>query len=241
MQSMKRCDIVRLQAGYAVERLEDTVIVEYPLALAVDGAPYAALTCTPQQLEDLLLGRLFGDGVICAKCDVEKLALDERTGRADVTLFRRAGGCDTSPLPDGDGAFTSGSLVHAVRLFLQTSELYRATGAVHSCALWEPGSTQPLFFREDIGRKNALDKVLGASLHAGVELARTFLLTSGRVDENFVQRVLQARIPVLVSRTAVTDAAVALAKEKNICLVGFARGTRLNVYTGEARIAGLAD
>jgi FdhD protein len=116
------------------------------------------------------------------------------------------------------------------------SQLHRQTGGVHSAALADPAGI--LVFREDIGRHNAVDKAIGAYLLQDGNFNDKLLLTSGRLSSEILHKAAAAGFPVVVSRSAATDRCVAAARERNITLIGFARGVRMNVYSGEHRIGG---
>jgi FdhD protein len=116
------------------------------------------------------------------------------------------------------------------------SELHRKTGGVHAAALTD--SSGLLVFREDIGRHNAVDKAIGAYLLQGGNFTDKLLLTSGRLSSEILHKAAAAGLSFVVSRSAPTDRCVAAARERNITLIGFARGSRMNVYSGEQRIDG---
>jgi FdhD protein len=116
------------------------------------------------------------------------------------------------------------------------SQLHRQTGGVHAAALADP--TGVLVFREDIGRHNAVDKVIGAYLLQEGNFGDKLLLTSGRLSSEILHKAAAAALPVVVSRSAPTDRCVAEARQRNITLIGFARGSRMNVYSGGQRIDG---
>lgn len=120
--------------------------------------------------------------------------------------------------------------------FRERSELHRKTGGVHAAALADADGL--LVFREDIGRHNAVDKVIGACLPRGNDFGDKLLLTSGRLSSEILHKAAASALPIVVSRSAPTDRCVALARERNITLIGFARGRRMNVYSGEQRIGG---
>jgi FdhD protein len=114
------------------------------------------------------------------------------------------------------------------------AKLYRETGGVHNAALC--GGREVLFFSEDIGRHNALDKVIGHSLLEGITLGDKTVITSGRISSPVVMKMARALIPVLVSRSAPTSEAARLAEAFGLTLIGFARGNRFNVYSNGWRI-----
>ena len=116
------------------------------------------------------------------------------------------------------------------------SELHRKTGGVHAAALADPAGV--LVFREDIGRHNAVDKVIGAALLQELGFKDKLLLTSGRLSSEILHKAAACALPVVVSRSAPTDRCVAAARELNITLIGFARGSRMNVYSAQQRIEG---
>ncbi len=118
--------------------------------------------------------------------------------------------------------------------FRKHSEIHRQTGGVHAAALAD--HTGMLVFREDIGRHNAVDKVIGAYLVQGSSFHDKLLLTSGRLSSEILQKAEACCLPIVVSRGAPTDRSVALARERNITLIGFARGRRMNIYSAEQRI-----
>lgn len=120
--------------------------------------------------------------------------------------------------------------------FRGRSELHRKTGGVHAAALADADGI--LVFREDIGRHNAVDKVIGACLPRSKDFGDKLLLTSGRLSSEILHKAATSALPIVVSRSAPTDRCVALARERSITLIGFARGRRMNVYSGEQRIGG---
>jgi FdhD protein len=119
--------------------------------------------------------------------------------------------------------------------FRHRSQLHRQTGGVHAAALADLKGF--LVFREDIGRHNAVDKVIGAFLRGGGLFSDKLLLTSGRLSSEILHKAEACAIPIVVSRSAPTDRSVALARERNITLIGFARGRRMNIYSAGQRIA----
>jgi FdhD protein len=147
-------------------------------------------------------------------------------------------GCVALPLgaPDLDPSILA-SLPDRMR---PAQPVFQRTGGIHAAALFEPGGAL-LLAREDVGRHNAVDKVVGARLLAGEEVgnADCVLVVSGRVSFEIVQKAAMAGIPALVAVGAPTSLAVDLANRFRITLVGFARAGSLNVYADAGRIGGV--
>jgi hypothetical protein len=153
---------------------------------------------------------------------------------------RRAGGDPAHPAAPETLSVATGLRVSAGHIcmlmeeFRRHSQLHRQTGGVHAAALAD--REKLLVFREDIGRHNAVDKVIGALLRQGDKYSDKLLLTSGRLSSEILHKTAACAVPIVVSRSAPTDRSVALARDRNITLIGFARGRRMNIYSGEGRI-----
>ena len=119
----------------------------------------------------------------------------------------------------------------------ETQAMFDETGGLHGAALFR-SSGELIASAEDVGRHNAVDKIVGSLLLADRPLDADVLVVSGRVSFEIVQKAWIARVPVIVAVSAPTSLAVELAREARIALLGFVRGTSLNIYTHTARIAG---
>ncbi len=129
---------------------------------------------------------------------------------------------------------SSQSILSLMREFQRRSTLFKKTGAVHSAAL--SNGRDILIFREDIGRHSAVDKIIGRALVEGIDMRDKIILSSGRISSEILLKAQKCVIPVVISRGAPTSQAVKLARDLNITVVGFARGDRVNVYSGVERI-----
>ena len=140
------------------------------------------------------------------------------------------------PLPD-DGLVVDPEVIYGLDARLRAEqEVFARTGGLHAAGLFT-AEGEPVAVREDIGRHNAVDKVVGHALERGLmPLARHILMVSGRTSFEIVQKALQARIPVLVAVSAPSSLARDLAQASNQTLIGFLRGRSLNVYSGRQRI-----
>ncbi|MCK4548052.1 MAG: formate dehydrogenase accessory sulfurtransferase FdhD [Candidatus Eisenbacteria sp.] len=245
----------RIRDGNRVRR-DEMVAREETLCLHLNGALLVRLICSPSCLEDLAVGFLFSEGIIAGLRDIQSI----EQGSAETTLFVRtvgslrrkpglAGAIRTSGC--GAGVTLSGGvdgierihtgptigvdqILSVSREFEASSELFRQTGGVHACGLALEGKLT--LMREDIGRHNALDKVVGAALREGIDLSKTVVHISGRISSEMVTKAARSRVATVVSRTAPTSTAVDLAAQLGICVVGFVRGGRMNVYTYADRI-----
>ena len=247
-------------AGNAVDGVIDEVASELPIRLILNNEPLVTLLCTPSELEELVVGFLLSEGLLQEKSSIQRLEIDEKDAAVRIqlsglppdwsALFEKrtiSSGC-------GRGiTFTNYRMEHErrisvkgplmsfedirrlLRTFRNISTLYLETGGVHSAALSD--GKEILFFSEDIGRHNAVDKLIGKAFLNGVSVENKILLTSGRVTSEIMTKAGRNRFPILISRAAPSCMAVSYAEDMGITLIGFARGDRMNIYTWPNRIA----
>jgi FdhD protein len=236
--------------------LRDEVAVEEPLEIRVDGVPLTVTMRTPGHDEELALGVLSGVGLI----DGPRAAgptEDFANNTIDVAgPLARDPGARRFYTTSSCGVCGKGSLeevaVHAPSLADDPLRIPRdlladlperlhqpgfaRTGGLHATGLFDAQGTL-LALREDVGRHNAMDKVVGWALGEGrVPFAGLVLCVSGRLSFELVQKAAVAGAPVLVGVGAPTSLAVDLAGDRGLTLCGFARGGRVNVYTGPGRV-----
>jgi FdhD protein len=236
--------------------VHDEVAVEEPLEIRVDGRALAVTMRTPGHDEELALGFLYGEGLIDGPREVgptEDFAANiiEVTGPLlrDPGLRRfyttsSCGICGKGALEEvavyaprlTDGPMVERALLAALPDHLRQPTFER-TGGLHATGLFSATGELALV-REDVGRHNAMDKVIGAALRdGGVPLRDAILCVSGRLAFELVQKAAVAGAPILVGVGAPTSLAIELAAERNMTLAGFARGDRVNVYTGAQRVS----
>ena len=252
---------VHVRGAHALVRrpgFEDLVAVEEPLEIRVDGEPLAVTMRTPGHDEELALGFLHGEGLIDGPHAVDPApGLAANTVDVAGPLLREPGDrrfyTTSSCGVCGKGALEEVA-VHAPRApwpdrprvpaaLLATlpdrlvQPTFERTGGLHATGLF--GTDGALrCVREDVGRHNAMDKVVGRALADGLlPLHDAVLCVSGRLSFELVQKAAVAGAPILVGVGAPSSLAVALAEDRGMTLCGFARGGRVNVYTGAARVA----
>jgi FdhD protein len=238
------------------DRGEDEVAVEEPLEIRVDGEPLAVTMRTPGHDEELALGFLYTEGLIDGPHEVgltDDLAANtiEVAGplRRDPSRRRfyttsSCGVCGKGALeevavdspPLSEGPVVRRSMVAALPRRLEQPAFER-TGGLHATGLFDAGG-ELLISREDVGRHNAMDKVIGRALLDGiVPLDESILCVSGRLSFELVQKAAVAGAPLLVGVGAPSSLAVALAEDRGITLCGFAREPSVKVYSHPQRVA----
>ncbi len=238
-----------------VERdgVADEVAVEEPLEIRVDGEPLAVTMRTPGHDEELAAGFLHGEGLLAGPPrfhpTLDANAVDVAGPLAREPGARRfyttssCGVCGKGALeevavhspPVPAGPAVARELLAALPERLEQPEFAR-TGGLHATGLFDVVGTLVLA-REDVGRHNAMDKVIGrAFLDGATPLRDGVLCVSGRLSFELVQKAAVAGAPILVGVGAPTSLAVALAGDRGLTLCGFARGGRLNVYAGPDRV-----
>lgn len=125
-------------------------------------------------------------------------------------------------------------LIRIINKFNKSSDIFLSTGGVHSASLSDGKGI--LLFHEDVGRHNAIDKVIGEAFVKDICLLDKLIITSGRISSEMLIKASKREIPMIVSRSAPTDLAINLGKQLGITIVGFARGKRMNIYSHEQRI-----
>jgi FdhD protein len=121
-----------------------------------------------------------------------------------------------------------------MKKFQKSSLEFKKTGGVHSAALCN--EKEILIFKDDIGRHNAVDKVIGEGIISEIDFTDKIILTSGRISSEILLKTNRCKIQIVASFSAPTDQSVRIARELNITLAGFVRGNRMNIYSGEERI-----
>lgn len=251
---------------------EDTVALETEYSLFVNGQKLVRLSCTPEDLKELALGRLYTEGLVRNIRQIRSIQIqeEERTiyveisenekqrtekesgkntknevessiesrekepGKTEPIQYRNAETTmpERKQRSEGNRIVGFSEIFSAAEVFFsQPGELFRETGCAHSCAFWKEREIICSF--EDIGRHNALDKVAGKLLIQEIDPGDGVIFTSGRISADYLKKIIQMGVATVVSRAAVTEAAVLLAEKYGILLLGFVRNYTGNLYAGQ--------
>jgi FdhD protein len=251
--SARPVDVVRMP-GARTER--DRVAVEEPLEIRIGGQPVAVTMRTPGHDEELALGFCLSEGLRPASAaptaDLASNTVEVEAPGFDPARLQRSFYTSSSCGVCGKGALeavavdappVSSGLELPLELLVGLPERLRAaqpafaaTGGLHATGLFAPDG-ELLCLREDVGRHNAMDKVIGwAFLEDRLPLAETILCVSGRLSFELVQKAAIAGCPIVVAVGAPSSLAVELGRDRGLTLCGFARAGRLNVYTEPWRV-----
>lgn len=253
MDYTKEYDILRINKDFR-DKEKDPVVVESPFTIFIDDKEIITLLCTPKSLEELSIGFIISEGFIDRVGDIEKITIDEKSLIAYISLknknvfAQKFQGKRTITSGCGKGtvfynvldSFKSkrienpleidiDAIKETMRDFNKRSELFLETGGVHSCGLYD--GEKIIIFEEDIGRHNALDKIIGKALKEKIELKDKIIFTSGRISSEILIKTAKREISTIVSRSAPTSLAIDMARELGITLIGFVRGEKLNIYS----------
>lgn len=261
--------IHRYENGQPQGSRADEVALEEPLEIRVEGEPLAVAMRTPGQDEELAAGWLLSETIVRSASEIAGIVprpggADERAAMADVMLrdvsnFNAArhrrnvltnascGLCGAAsvdqvlrefPRIETPFIISASTVLEMPARLAEQQAAFQRTGGLHACGLFDSAG-QLLALREDVGRHNALDKLIGWALLANrLPLAGHVVFLSGRVSFEMVQKALAAGIPMVAAIGAPTSLAVELARKSGQTLAAFVRGRTMNVYAGEQRLRG---
>ncbi len=253
-RAVKSLGIKRYKKDQILE-VEDQVVREEILSIYINETHRVSMNYSPGDEMNLAVGHLVSQGVLKSRQDLLSLEMPSSQivkmtlkphvmkqiegrmalssgcggGRARMCLYEKE---NITPIKESVKVDRD-RITGYMKDFMNRSELFQKTGGVHSCGLYDAQGL--VVMKEDIGRHNAADKVIGACFLNGVPMNAHMLLTSGRVSSDIMAKAISAGIPMVVSHSAPTDMAIQMAQWANLTLVGFVRGERMNLYfEGEA-------
>lgn len=251
-------DAIRIE-GWQRTRFKDRVIHELPIAMLYNGVSHAVMMATPSDLEDYALGFSLSEGIVenagqfsfieVVHSDLG-LSLEMGIPQARFDLLRErqrhlgaTSGCGlcgveslqaairVAPTVTSNERISVTAINDAIRVLSERQPLNNESGGVHAAGYVH---AEGILVREDVGRHNAMDKLIGAL--ARRNLGEGFLVLSSRASYELVHKAAMANIAIVVAISAPTSMAIKLAESSGITLIGFARGEQMNVYTHEFRI-----
>ncbi len=260
LQNETNFSIVRFKDG-ELSRTDDTIVTEFPITIKLNQEEFATLVCTPEYLEEMVIGFLASEHVIKQYDDIDELWIEEGRGFAHVKVRQQ---------PDLIGKFRSKRYVtsccgmsrqgfyfvndaltvkrlHHIHLSLTPrncislmnslqleASTFKRTGGVHNAALCDQNGL--VVMRMDIGRHNALDKLYGYCLKNSIPTDNKVLVFSGRISSEILIKASKMGCAVVLSKSAPTELALELASKLGITTVGFIRNQSFNIYTHDWRI-----
>ncbi len=243
------------------KRLEQDqwVVRERPVTLYLNGREMVTLLCAGHHLDELAAGFFYAEGFLRSPEDILGIDIDDEAGavhlsaRGDASITEGlwqkrtiSSGCAKGSLfyfsldallskpVKSDIRITPGRILDRVEDMNRLSETYRRTHGVHNTVLAD--QDRVVLFRDDIGRHNAVDMIVGHVFLHGIPLRDKMLITTGRLTSEMLIKAAKVSIPVLVSRNTATSLAVELAVSLGVTLIGHARAGRFTVYNGQERI-----
>lgn len=258
VETQRETPILKIN-GVHIEGVIDVVASELPIRLILNNEQLVTLLCTPSELEELAIGFLLSEGILRERTSIKRLSIDEKEAAVHIELsdlpldwermfekrtissgcgkgitFTNYKMCAENRINAAGQLLSIHDITRLLTTFRNISSLYLETGGVHSAALSD--GKEILFFSEDIGRHNAVDKLIGKAFLQSIPVENKILITSGRVTSEIVTKAGRNRFPVLISRAAPSCMAISYAEDMGITLIGFARGDRMNIYSWPNRI-----
>lgn len=244
-------DIIRHTHNYT-KTVSDLLAVEKRIVISVNSKEVMSLYCTPIMVRELVVGMFLTENLIKGGWCVDRMSIvygdevvvdisaEEDVNLSDGVITSGCIGGITFPKRlhleyfEDDFKITADDLKTLFRRFQNASELYKNTGCVHSAGLSDGKDIYCI--AEDIGRHNAVDKVIGYALLENIEFKDKIMLASGRLSSEIVSKCARWQIPVVASRTSPTSLAVQIAEKSGVTVIGFVRADRFNIYTHPYRI-----
>jgi FdhD protein len=263
---MREIKVSRIDVSkQTIEEKRDFVAEETSIHIFLNKVHYGTILCSPEQLEEMVVGHLLSQGLLKSTEEIDELLL-KNDGKCLVKLISgidaenristsqrvarlvvsSCGSPDYWPLSEVINSLDLTKMYitptveakiisQAVKRLNTIAEQFRKTGGVHVAALYSmDGELAAL--AEDVGRHNAVDKVIGAGVTKNVEFQKVFLALSGRLTGDIVLKAVRMRIPIIASLSAAISSGLEAAQLTGVTLIGFVRGKRMNVYTYPERI-----
>ena len=259
---MRQVNMTRLDlAAGKAEKTTDCVAEEVPLQISLNATYTFVIWCSPRQFKELAVGYLLSEEILRSVDEIADVAVNQKENmcsiqlKADVNLDERMKSSrrstriipliknSTSPYQKDEKITTVKSslkvkaqtILDAINNLNNQAKGFKETGGLHDSAIFKADGTM-IAFSEDVGRHNTVDKVIGMASLNKEDFSQCFMLITGRVPGDMIYKAAKVGLPIVASVAAVLNSGIASAEKANIALVGFVRGTRMNVYTCPERI-----
>ncbi|MCX8034028.1 MAG: formate dehydrogenase accessory sulfurtransferase FdhD [Thermodesulfovibrio sp.] len=235
------------------QQIDDAIAVEKKINIYVNEEEIVTLSASPLHIKELIVGFLMTEGILKGEWCTEKILIYNKDKEINVKVILEGfvslegktitSGCmasvsfiqDLKTKIEDDISVDMNTLFNLFKEFQLKSNLYKITGCIHAAAIAD--REKILFISEDIGRHNAVDKVIGWALLNKVPFQGKIMLVSGRISSEMVLKTAKWKIPIIVSRTAPTSLAIDIGEEVGLTIIGFLRGNRCNIYCHGERIS----
>ncbi|AJI25161.1 formate dehydrogenase accessory sulfurtransferase FdhD [Priestia megaterium] len=258
--TVKKRTVLRFKNGQ-MESVEDKIVTEFPVTVKINEEEFVTMVCSPQYIEDMVIGYLASEGVIRAYTDIKNIWVQEKEGYVHVTIDKlnpyfqnlqnkryitsccgasRQGfvfindALTAKKMNDISVELSIKDCFQLMNKLQQSAATFQETGGVHNAAICDKNGF--MLSRMDIGRHNALDKLYGYCLKHHISIRDKVVVFSGRISSEILLKVAKIGCEVVLSKSAPTELALNLAEELGITTVGFIRNDSLNIYTCPERI-----
>lgn len=258
--TVKKRTVLRFKNG-EMESVEDKIVTEFPVTVKINEEEFVTMVCSPQYIEDMVIGYLASEGVIRAYTDIKNIWVQEKEGYVHVTIDKlnpyfqnlqnkryitsccgasRQGfvfindALTAKKMNDISVELSIKDCFQLMNKLQQSAATFQETGGVHNAAICDKNGF--MLSRMDIGRHNALDKLYGYCLKHHISIRDKVVVFSGRISSEILLKVAKIGCEVVLSKSAPTELALNLAEELGITTVGFIRNDSLNIYTCPERI-----
>ncbi|WP_430130930.1 formate dehydrogenase accessory sulfurtransferase FdhD [Priestia aryabhattai] len=244
-----------------MESVEDKIVTEFPVTVKINEEEFVTMVCSPQYIEDMVIGYLASEGVIREYKDIKNIWVQEKEGYVHVTIDKlnpyfqnlqnkryitsccgasRQGfvfindALTAKKMNDISVELSIKDCFQLMNKLQQSAATFQETGGVHNAAICDKNGF--MLSRMDIGRHNALDKLYGYCLKNHISIRDKVVVFSGRISSEILLKVAKIGCEIVLSKSAPTELALNLAEELKITTVGFIRNDSLNIYTCPERI-----
>ncbi|MDM8152575.1 formate dehydrogenase accessory sulfurtransferase FdhD [Priestia megaterium] len=258
--TVKKRTVLRFKNGQ-MESVEDKIVTEFPVTVKINEEEFVTMVCSPQYIEDMVIGYLASEGVIRAYTDIKNIWVQQKEGYVHVTIDKlnpyfqnlqnkryitsccgasRQGfvfindALTAKKMNDISVELSIKDCFQLMNKLQQSAATFQETGGVHNAAICDKNGF--MLSRMDIGRHNALDKLYGYCLKHHISIRDKVVVFSGRISSEILLKVAKIGCEVVLSKSAPTELALNLAEELGITTVGFIRNDSLNIYTCPERI-----